>query len=224
VPDVLILAALAQEADAVFPGQGERLEQMHVPLRHVQLPQGNIYIATCGLGKVNAALAVGRLTNAQTRLVAMTGTCGRIAALEGNCYWITRAVQHDYGALSAIGFTTYSAGAWPMGEPDDPAFHAIEDPSLGLPHAAIASGDMFLECPDTAARLAVKLDVQLVDMEVAAVAQAATALNLPWAAIKAVTDDANGESAGDFMANVIAASSRAGKAMEQLALLTLKSA
>jgi adenosylhomocysteine nucleosidase len=53
-------------------------------------------------------------------------------------------------------------------------------------------------------------------MEVAAVAQAAEALGLPWAAIKAVTDGADGESAGDFNANLKRAARKAADAMERL--------
>jgi adenosylhomocysteine nucleosidase len=53
-------------------------------------------------------------------------------------------------------------------------------------------------------------------MEVAAVAQTAQAFRIPWAAIKAPTDDANGESAGDFTANLQAAAERAARAVEML--------
>jgi adenosylhomocysteine nucleosidase len=109
-----------------------------------------------------------------------------------------------------------------MGEGRDHAFTAMPDPrpksEARLPHATIASGDVFLECPDTAEALAQRLGVHLVDMEVAAVAQAAEALGLPWCAIKAVTDDADGGSAGDFRANLRRAARKAGEAMEGLVL------
>lgn len=209
---ILILAALPEEADAVFPGKGERTRVGPFDCRTV----GTITIATCGLGKVNAALAVGRLATRETELVAMVGTCGKIAAVEGDCFWITRAIQHDYGARQASCFIHYRAGDWPIGEGRDHGYDAMPDPGSGLPHATIASGDVFLECPTTAEALAAKLGAQLIDMEVAAVAQAAEALGLPWCAIKAVTDDANGGSAGDFSANLKAAARKAGIAMERV--------
>ena len=59
-----------------------------------------------------------------------------------------------------------------------------------------------------------QLGATLVDMETAAVAQAAERLGLPWMAIKATTDDANGESAGDFSANLTRAAKRAAEAAE----------
>ncbi len=187
-----------------------------MPVRKVSLPHAMVTIVTCGLGKVNAALALGRYAAADTLLVAMTGTCGRISGIEGEVFWIARAVQHDYGARQPDGLVHYRAGDWPMGEPRDQAFMAMPDPGLGLPHAAIASGDVFLECPETAGALAQRLDTQLVDMEVAAMAQAAEALGLPWAAIKAVTDGADGESADDFAANLRRAARIAAAAMERL--------
>ncbi len=53
-------------------------------------------------------------------------------------------------------------------------------------------------------------------MEVGAVAQVAARLGRPWAAIKAVTDEANGDSAGDFHANLVRAARVAGQAVERL--------
>lgn len=213
---ILLVAALPEEADAFRRGEGRLSEAGPHPVRIIEDGGAQLKIVTCGLGKVNAALAVGLHADAQTALVAMIGTCGRIAPIAGDCFWISRAVQHDYGARQSSGFVHYRAGDWPMGAARDQAFAAIADPGLGLPHAGMASGDVFLECPDAASLLVRRLDVQLVDMEVAAVAQAAEALGLPWAAIKAVTDGADGESAGDFHANLLRAARRAAESAEHL--------
>ena len=220
--NILLIAALPEEADAFQPGQGAVAQTAPHPMRVIEQAGRHIKIVTCGLGKVNAALAVGRYADADCVLIAMTGTCGRIADIEGDTFWIARAIQHDYGALGTEGFTPYRAGDWPMGEPGDPAFTAMPDPESGLAHASIISGDVFLECPDTAKTLAEKLNAQLVDMEVAAIAQAAEALGLPWCAIKAVTDGADGESAGDFNANLKRAARKAAEAMERVVELAAK--
>jgi adenosylhomocysteine nucleosidase len=212
---ILLLAALAQEADAFCPGEGKCVAGEPMAVRDVALAGAKIRIVTCGLGKVNAALAVGRYAETNTTLVAMTGTCGRIGKIKGDCFWITQAIQHDYGARQPGGFVRYRAGDWPMGVGRDCVFTAIPDPGLGLPHGCIASGDVFLECPDTAEALADSLGAHLIDMEVAAIAQAAEALGLPWLAIKAVTDGADGDSAGDFNANLTRAARKAAEAMER---------
>ncbi|MBY4637721.1 5'-methylthioadenosine/S-adenosylhomocysteine nucleosidase [Sphingopyxis sp. XHP0097] len=209
---ILILAALPEEADAMFLGAGEYGEGWF-RARHLAAYGHDLVIVTCGLGKVNAALAAG-VFGADADLLLMSGTCGSLGAAPG-AYWIAEALQHDYGATHPGLFRRYRAGDWPMGEAGEAHFAAMADPGLGLPHARIASGDSFVACPDAAADLAT-LGATLVDMEVGAVAQAAARLGKPWAAIKAVTDEANGDSGGDFQANLIRAARVAGDETERL--------
>lgn len=213
---ILILAALPEEGDALWPGQGENIAAQPFPARRVAAQGRDVTIVTCGLGKVNSAMATalwaGRV---QPAAILMTGTCGRLSDIVGDAFWLSHAVQHDYGAAHAGAFIVYPAGDWPIGDPADRPFAAMPDPGLGLPQARIASGDSFVGCPAAAARL-VALGCDLVDMEVAAVAQVAARLDLPWAAIKAPTDEANSESAGDFHANLRAAAARAAAGVEML--------
>ncbi len=216
MPNLLILAALPEEADALFPGTGTR-DTGPIPIRRLTPHNHAVTIATCGLGKVNAALAAGLLA-ADADILLMTGTCGALGAAPG-AYWIAEALQHDYGAAHPGAFRRYRAGDWPMGEAGPEVlgahFTAMPDPGLGLPHARIASGDSFIACPDAATDLQ-SLGATLVDMEVGAVAQAAGRLGKPWAAIKAVTDDANDASGGDFHANLLRAARVAAAEVERL--------
>eukprot|EP01034_Spumella_vulgaris_P040401 gene40401-49965_t len=128
---ILILAALPEEADAIFPGTGTR-DSRPIPIRRLAVHNHNLTIATCGLGKVNAALAAG-LLGASADLILMTGTCGALGAAPG-AYWLAEAVQHDYGATHPGHFRRYRAGDWPMGDPGEAHFTAMPDPGLGLPH------------------------------------------------------------------------------------------
>lgn len=210
--DILILAALPEEADALLPGAGAPVDGPFAARRFDRYGH-RLTIATCGLGKVNAALCAGVL-GVGADLLLMTGTCGSLGA-PPRAYWIIQALQHDYGANQPGLFRRYRAGEWPMGDPGEAHFAAMTDPGLGLPHARIASGDSFVACPKAAADLAA-LGAMLVDMEVGAVAQVAARLGKPWAAIKAVTDEANGDSAGDFHANLVRAAHTAGREIERL--------
>lgn len=81
--------------------------------------------------------------------------------------------------------------------------------ALALPQARIATADCFVKCPDRSGYLRDVLKADLVDMETAAVAQIAALLDIPWAGIKAVTDGADGNSSGDFHANLERAANRA---------------
>lgn len=213
---ILILAALPEEADALFPGAGTR-EDSSFAVRRVAAHGHDLTIATTGLGKVNAALAAG-LLGAGADMLLMTGTCGALGAAPG-AYWLAEAVQHDYGATHPGRFRRYRAGDWPMGEAGEAHFTAMPDPGLGLRHARIASGDSFVACPDAATDLADNLGATLVDMEVGAVAQVAARLGKPWAAIKAVTDEANGDSGDDFHANLVRAARLAAAEVERLVAL-----
>jgi adenosylhomocysteine nucleosidase len=211
--NILILAALPEEGDALFPGEGMKGGGSFA-VRQLAANGHTLTIAICGLGKVNAALCVG-VFGGEADLLLMSGTCGSLGAGPG-AYWIAEAVQHDYGASEPGLFRRYRAGEWPIGETGEAHFAAMADPGLDLPHARIASGDSFVACPDAAADLKDNLGASLVDMEVGAVAQVAARLGKPWAAIKAVTDDANGESAGDFHANLVRAADLAAREVERL--------
>ncbi len=211
---ILLLAALAEEAEACFPGEGTRDDEIFA-VRRLAAHGHQLAIAISGLGKVNAALAAGAL-GAEADLLLMAGTCGAIGAEAGRAYWIAKAVQHDYGAAHPGAFRRYRAGEWPIGEAGEAHFAAMADPGLGLAHARIASGDSFIACPDAAAELAAALGASLVDMEVGALAQAAARLGRPWAAIKAVTDEANEGSGTDFHANLARAAKLAAREAERL--------
>lgn len=152
-------------------------------------------------------------------LLMTVGTAGKLSQIEGDCFYLARAIQHDYGARKADTFVHYPPGEWPMGPANVEPYHAMPDPGTGLPEACITSGDAFIEDAHYAAHLVAALDADVVDMETAAVAQYAGNLGLPWAGIKATTDDANHESAGDFHANLLAASQRAAAGMERLIAL-----
>lgn len=210
--NILILAALAEEGDALFADAGTKRDGAFAP-RRLTVNGHDLTIVISGLGKVNAALAAGMI-GGDADLLVMSGTCGSLGAAPG-AYWLAEAVQHDYGANEPGRFRRYRAGEWPIGEAGEAHFAAMPDPGLGLPHARIASGDSFVACPDAAADLK-SLGATLVDMEVGAVAQVAARLGKSWAAIKAVTDEANGASADDFHANLVRAAHSAGREIERL--------
>ena len=217
---ILILAALDEEADAFMPGQGEPLDLAWPAARALRVSGHDVTVATSQIGKVNIATAAARLQALRgANLLLTLGTAGKLSALPGDCFYLARAVQHDYGARKPGDFVHYRPGSWPMGPSNIEAYAALPDPGSGLPQACIASGDCFVEDAAFSAHLVAALGADIVDMETAAVAQYATNAGIPWAGIKATTDDANHESAGDFHANLLAAAARAAGAMERLLAL-----
>jgi len=214
---IAIITGVQEEADAFLPGQYERVEQHgHLSVRFISHAGHDIAISCCGVGKVNAAIAATILaTLHHAELLMIIGTAGKLSAIAGDCFVLHEAVQGDYGAQRPDGFTHYTAGSWPIGPASVEAFLAHPLPDIGLPQARIVTGDSFVECPDHSLRLRDGLSGDLVDMETGALAQVAKRLELPWAGIKATTDDANGDSAGDFQENLLRAARRAAEAAEK---------
>lgn len=213
-----IVTGLVEEAEAIAPGLGALVSGHAMPVRRVTIGGQDVVIACAGIGKVAAATAATVLaTQFGARRLMVVGTAGALVeGLGGEPHWLTGAIQHDYGAARPDRFAHYDAGAWPIGTESVSGFAALAQPAgLGLAEAVIASGDCFVECGTRAGTIRDALGASLVDMETAAVAQAAALLGLPWCAIKAATDEANADSAGDFHANLAATARRAAEAAER---------
>jgi nucleoside phosphorylase len=212
---IILIAALDEEADAFMPGVGEVEAGDWPSVRKITTDRHIIHIATTQIGKVNAAAAAAWLHARYDADMFLTiGTAGKLRPLPGDCFWLARAIQHDYGARKPNSFAHYPAGAWPMGPAHVEPYIAMEDIGTDLPHACIASGDAFIEDAAYGSHLVAALNADLVDMETAAVAQYATQAGIAWGGIKSTTDEANHDSAGDFHANLRAAARRAALAME----------
>ncbi|MEL6874718.1 MAG: 5'-methylthioadenosine/S-adenosylhomocysteine nucleosidase [Pseudomonadota bacterium] len=219
---IAVITGVNEEAEALLPlAPAEHRDSPLGPVRNVEHCGKQISILCPGIGKVHAAGAAIYLHEAiRPDLFLVIGTAGQVSQLAGNCFYLHESLQADYGTLDSSGgnegFTHYNAGAWPIGPSDWKPFEALPMPAaLGLPLARIATADMFVKCPDRSGYLRDNLKADLVDMETAAVAQIASRLSTPWAGIKATTDNADGNSGGDFHANLIDAANRAAEATTQ---------
>jgi adenosylhomocysteine nucleosidase len=212
-----VICGVTTEAEAFVAGRAYATEQVGgLSVSRMALGAREIAVICSGIGKVNAAVAATALAlRFDVDLLLVVGTAGKLSGIAGDCFMITEALQGDYGAQRPGEFVHYTAGSWPIGPAEVLYFQAEPLPDIGLPTARIVSGDAFVECPDHGAGLRDRLGGDLVDMETAAVAQAAGRLGLPWAAVKATTDDANGESAGDFKTNLARAAGQAAAALER---------
>lgn len=213
---VLLLAALPEEADAFLPDTGDTIESWP-PARRIEALGHEIIVAVTGIGKVNLTSVAATLhARHGADLLAITGTAGKIGPAAGDCFFLSGALQHDYGAERPGEFVNFTPGLVPVGPSMIDAYAGLADPGTGLPSALIASGDAFIECPDQARILVEALRADIVDMETGALAQFAALAGVPWTGVKATTDDANGDSASDFRTNLLAASARAARGMESL--------
>jgi len=190
-----------------------------LPVGQLSYAGKEIFLICAGIGKVAAATATALLhARFDVDLVIVIGTAGKIAEIDGHVFNIVQAMQGDYGAQREDGLAHYTPGSLPIGPHDLQAFSAMSLTGTKLPEARIATSDIFVECNVHASKLRTALDVALVDMETAAVAQAASLVGLPWLAIKATTDGADGDSADAFVLNLEAAARASASAVEEILL------
>ena len=141
-----------------------------------------------GLGKINNAMKVTEaLLKAKPSLVVNYGTCGRINSRLNGLVEIAKVVQRDMAAMPLA-----PRGVTPLS--DDP-------PILLSGHgtATCGTGDSFVTSPDP---WLIENNVDVVDMELFAIALVCTRFDVPWRAFKFITDDANDDAHGHWQENV----------------------
>lgn len=141
-----------------------------------------------GVGKVNAAYVTANAIRTHApQLVVNFGSAGRVASCPQGLVEVASVLQRDMNAepLAPRGATPFQDGGQ----------------TLHSGHAGVVcgTGDSFVTAPDPwfATR-----GVQLVDMELYAVASVCVREKVAWRSVKFVSDDANAESASDWQANV----------------------
>ncbi len=224
-----LITGVYAEQQAFMPEHQRQADTVDgLAINRISIPrpdQSALSVVACtpGIGKVNAAGAAATLaaTN-ELDLLAIIGTAGKIdPSLPPAAYLLSEAVHADYGAHRDGIFVHYKAGTLPIGQPDTSPFRSgpaeaalLVDPTV--PTARIASGDSFVEDAERSRALHEATGAGLVDMETAAIAQVSERLGLDWLAVKAVSDDANEDSAISFAEQLAAASAQAAELFERL--------
>ncbi len=178
-----------------------------------------VVMATCGIGKVNAAALAQALAGAGVAAVIVTGVAGALdpALRVGDLVVSRDAVQHDVD-VTALG---YASGEVP-GEPltwsaDEPlraaalaaAREVAKRDGVRCVLGRIASGDAFVADAEHAARLHTRFEASCAEMEGAAVAQVCARWGVPWVVIRSVSDTADQAAEIDFRAFTVVAAERA---------------
>ena len=161
----------------------------------VALPQeldatllAGVPVVYTGVGKVNAAIAAAHcIQKFRPRLLLNFGSAGRVRPGPQGLLEIGRVLQRDMLAepLAPRGTTPFHEGP-----------HALESGVSGL---VCATGDSFVTGP---VPWFGAQGVDVVDMELFALAAVCQRTGVPWRALKFISDDANTESGNDWAANV----------------------
>ncbi len=161
----------------------------------VALPQeldasllAGVPVVYTGVGKVNAAIAAAQcIQQYRPRLLLNFGSAGRVRPGPQGLLEVARVLQRDMLAepLAPRGTTPFHDGP-----------HALESGQSGL---VCATGDSFVTGPDPWFNAQ---GVDVVDMELFALAAVCQRSGVAWRSLKFISDDANTESGKDWATNV----------------------
>jgi len=218
----LILGAFDAE---VAPLRG-RLENMHdYSIEGIDVVSGRMYgrkvaIAWTGIGKVNAAMTSTLLIeHLQPSEVIFTGIAGALnpALKPGDIVIAQKTAQHDLGLWLETGLKNRGEINRFTGQ-RNPTFFMADKRLLRLAELAarqgrfesidelraakvitgvVVTGDTFVMSAAKCAQLRAGLGAEAVEMEGAAVAQICYQWNVPFVAIRAITDRADKKAMGD---------------------------
>ena len=152
-------------------------------LKHEFLPHG-VKIVYSGIGKINAALTTLKAAQEfQPKRILNFGTAGKVNPSVQGLLEIARVIQRDMQTepLAPRGKTPFCT-------------RPFEYFSLGGNYVC-GTGDSFVTAHDPWLHTQ---RVDVVDMELFAIAAVAYQLNIPWQAYKYITDDANKDAGKDW--------------------------
>lgn len=172
------------------------------------LEDKNVVVVRSGIGKVNAAVCTQILIDEfEAEAVINTGIAGSLNAdiNIGDLVISTDLVHHD---MNAVAFG-YSVGQIPQMEAfsfrsDETlrklAVQACRDvnPDIEVYEGRIASGDQFVADQGVKDEIIKNFDACAVEMEGAAIAQAAYLNNVPFLVVRAISDKADGSAEVDY--------------------------
>lgn len=202
-----ILGAMDVETELLL-GRLESVEELevHGALLHRGVIKGHeVLLATCGIGKVNAARMTMVLIAAGATRLVFTGVAGALdpELRPGDVVVSSDCLQHDVD-VTALG---YAAGEIPGetltwaadGRLQELALAACAElPDVRAYSGRVLSGDTFLADRSRAGHLREAFGGSCVEMEGAAVAQVCSAADLPFVVIRSISDRADGGASPDF--------------------------
>ncbi|MGO4888740.1 5'-methylthioadenosine/adenosylhomocysteine nucleosidase [Anaerobacillus sp. MEB173] len=205
-----IIGAMNEEIELMRESLELKQESVHAKNVFYEGTYANQEIVLCksGVGKVNGAITTQILIDRfNVDKIIFTGVAGAIdPTLEiGDIVISTSAMQHDIDA-SALGFPR---GQVPMfAESSD--FQAAESlialaeeaaeqlNEINIIKGRVLSGDQFIADPEIVKELDGQFQGKCVEMEGAAVAQAAMLNEIPFVIIRSMSDKANGSADVNF--------------------------
>lgn len=195
-----IIAAMEEELRYLIQHLENRQEKMVLSNRYYlgTIAGQNVVLVQSGVGKVMSAMTVAILAETfQVDAIINTGSAGAVAShlQVGDVVVADRLVYHDVD-LTAFGYDYGQMSMQPLYFQSDSAFveafqAVLEQEKVGSAIGLIATGDAFIAGQDKINAIKDQFpQVLAVEMEGAAIAQAAHATGKPFIVVRAMSDTA----------------------------------
>ncbi len=217
-----IVGAMVEETEPLLAATVDAVVERAGPfvLHRAWLDGVPVLLATCGIGKVQAAALTQALLDRGAAAVLFTGVAGGVdpTLRVGDLVVAADALQHDVD-VTALGYALgqvpgHHAVRW-VADADlrdrvvAAARTVAATEGVRVVVGTVASGDRFVADPDDVARLRSTFGAACAEMEGAAVAQVCAAWGTPWAIVRSVSDTADHDAHVDFRAFTTVAAARA---------------
>lgn len=207
-----IICAMQIEADGILAlCENKQTSQKHgMTFTQGTLNGKEVVVVVCGVGKVNAAMcAVTLINDYRPELVINSGVAGALSPVVsiGDIAIGSKAVEHDMNVTALgdkQGEVSFPNGKVMFFECDKNAARLLETVCADLPdtktvRGIIASGDVFIS--DRKKRLLIndRFGAIACEMEGAAIGHVCYCCNVPFAIIRAISDDLDENKGMDFV-------------------------
>lgn len=220
-PDVGLIGAMPEELRRLeaLASEARRVRVGPFELVHGELAGWRVVMATCGIGKVNAAALTQALAERGVQRMIVTGVAGGVdpGLAVGDVVVSADALQHDVD-VTGLGYAPAEVPGEPRVWQADPRLRDAAFAAAGEVAAAngvravlgrVASGDVFVADPARLALLRERFEATCTEMEGAAVAQVCARWGIPWVVVRSVSDTADHAAEVDFRAFTVVAAERA---------------
>ena len=207
-----IICAMQIEADGILALCGDivKEEKYGMTFTRGTLHGRELVIVVCGIGKVNAAMCATVLIDRyQPALVINVGVAGAVSPVVsiGDIIIGTRAVEHDMNTTALgdrQGEVSFPNGKVLYFDCDKDTVRRLEEACTDLPdtkvvRGIIASGDMFISARPKRLRLNDRFGAIACEMEGASIGHVCYCCGVPFAILRAISDDINENKGMDFV-------------------------
>lgn len=225
--EVGIIVAMDEEREAIVNLMTEmKVEQVY----NLRFLRGKIQGKKCvlvksGIGKVNAARATQvMIHNFNIQYIINLGAGGSINGLLniGDVLIGKQVIQHDFD-ITAFGHSKgYITGVGDkitcnrdLVNEMEQIIQSIPERSYQIKMGTIATGDIFCTESWMTDKIRAKFNADVVDMECAAIAQVCYLDNVPFIAIRSISDTPNGKNSSTFDENLKLASKRCANILKE---------